>query len=131
MDRIAATRPRRAKPGSIECPKVAVTTRSRYALLMTVTVTLDLPSDADAESPAELVRRLQLLWALDEVPQGRLTRLRVSAMDGRRSRAGPACSYTNNPTAALAGGRLERASGRVPLGHAGRSFRPASPLQMS
>jgi hypothetical protein len=33
---------------------------------MTVTVTLDLPPDAEAESPDELVRRLRMLWALDE-----------------------------------------------------------------
>jgi hypothetical protein len=51
-------------------------------MLMTVTVTLDLPPDAETESPAELVRRLQLLWALDEVRQGRLTRLRAAALLG-------------------------------------------------
>jgi hypothetical protein len=43
---------------------------------MTVTVTLDLPPDAEAENPDELVRRLRLLWVLDEVRQGRMTRLR-------------------------------------------------------
>jgi predicted HTH domain antitoxin len=41
---------------------------------MTVTVTLELPLDPNAESPDELVQRLRLLWALDEVRQGRLTR---------------------------------------------------------
>lgn len=49
---------------------------------MTVTVTLDLPPDADAETPEELVRRLRLLWALDEVRQGRLTRARAAHLLG-------------------------------------------------
>lgn len=49
---------------------------------MTVTVTLDLPPDADAESPDVLVRRLRLLWALDEVRQGRLTRVRAAHVLG-------------------------------------------------
>jgi predicted HTH domain antitoxin len=49
---------------------------------MTVTVTLDLPSNAEAESQDELVRRLRLLWALDEVRQGRLTRLRAARLLG-------------------------------------------------
>jgi hypothetical protein len=49
---------------------------------MTVTVTLDLPPHADAESPDELVRRLRLLWALDEVRQGRLTRVRAAHVLG-------------------------------------------------
>jgi hypothetical protein len=43
---------------------------------MTVTVTLDLPPDAEGESSDELVQRLRLLWVLDEVRQGRMTRLR-------------------------------------------------------
>lgn len=49
---------------------------------MTVTVTLDLPPDAEAESPDELVRRLRMLWALDEVRQGRLTRARAASLLG-------------------------------------------------
>ena len=36
---------------------------------MKVTVTLDLP--LGCESPDDLARRLTLLWALDEVRQGR------------------------------------------------------------
>jgi len=43
---------------------------------MTVTVTLDLPPDAEVESLEEIARRLRLLWAIDEVRQGRMTRLR-------------------------------------------------------
>jgi hypothetical protein len=50
---------------------------------MTVTVTLDLPLDADAGNPDELVQRLRLLWALDEVRQGRLTRVRAAHLLGR------------------------------------------------
>jgi hypothetical protein len=57
--------------------------RNGYAVRMTVTVTLDLPLDADAESPDELVQRLRLLWALDEVRQGRLTRVRAAHLLGR------------------------------------------------
>lgn len=49
---------------------------------MTVTVTLDLPLYAEGESQDELVRRLRLLWALDEVRQGRLTRLRAASLIG-------------------------------------------------
>jgi hypothetical protein len=49
-----------------------------YDCEMTVTVTLDLPPDAEGESSAELARRLRLLWALDEVRQGRMTRLRAA-----------------------------------------------------
>ena len=56
--------------------------RSGYAVRMTVTVILDLPPDADAESPDELIRRLRLLWALDEVRQGRLTRVRAAHLLG-------------------------------------------------
>ena len=49
---------------------------------MPVTVTLDLPPDAEAESPDELVSRLRMLWALDEVRQGRLTRVRAASLLG-------------------------------------------------
>ena len=49
---------------------------------MTVTVTLDLPPDADGDSPDELARRLRLLWALDEVRQGRMTRVRAAHLVG-------------------------------------------------
>jgi predicted HTH domain antitoxin len=45
---------------------------------MTVTVTLELPPDGEVEGPRELARRLQLLWVLDEVRQGRITRLRAA-----------------------------------------------------
>lgn len=44
-----------------------------------VTVTLDLPQDAELD-PAELARRLQLLWVLDEVRQGRMTRPRGAVL---------------------------------------------------
>jgi len=49
---------------------------------MTVKVTLDLPADAVGESTDELARRLALLWALDEVRQGRITRLRAAKLVG-------------------------------------------------
>lgn len=49
---------------------------------MTVTVTLDLPPDAEGESPDELAVKLQLLWALDEVRQGRMTRVRAAHLVG-------------------------------------------------
>ncbi|MEY4544935.1 MAG: hypothetical protein RL685_1130 [Pseudomonadota bacterium] len=49
---------------------------------MTVTVTLDLPPDAEGESVEELGRRLRLLWVLDEVRQGRMTRLRAAHLVG-------------------------------------------------
>jgi hypothetical protein len=49
---------------------------------MTVTVTLDLPPDAGGESPDELAQRLRLLWVLDEVRQGRMTRLRGAKLLG-------------------------------------------------
>jgi hypothetical protein len=62
--------------------RVAAVAYSRYARGMTVTVTLDLPPDAEAESPDELVRRLRMLWALDEVRQGRLTRVRAASVLG-------------------------------------------------
>jgi len=61
---------------------IATRPRNGYAVCMTVTVTLDLPPDADAESPDELVRRLRLLWALDEVRQGRMTRVRAAHVLG-------------------------------------------------
>jgi predicted HTH domain antitoxin len=49
---------------------------------MTVKVTLDLPPDAEGEPPDEVARRLTLLWALDEVRQGRMTRLRAASIVG-------------------------------------------------
>ena len=49
---------------------------------MTVTVTLDLPPDAAQEQPEVLARRLTLLWVLDEVRQGRMTRLRAAGVLG-------------------------------------------------
>jgi hypothetical protein len=61
---------------------VAASARGGYAWEMTVTVTLDLPPDAKRESPDELARRLRLLWALDEVRQGRMTRLRAANLVG-------------------------------------------------
>lgn len=57
-------------------------TRGSYACEMTVTVTLDLPPDAEGESVEELGRRLRLLWVLDEVRQGRMTRLRAAHLVG-------------------------------------------------
>jgi predicted HTH domain antitoxin len=47
---------------------------------VTVTVTLDLPPGAATESAEELASRLLLLWALDEVRQGRLTRARAAQL---------------------------------------------------
>ena len=61
---------------------VAAHAFQRYASDMTVTVTLDLPPDADGDSPDELARRLRLLWALDEVRQGRMTRVRAAHLVG-------------------------------------------------
>lgn len=49
---------------------------------MTVTVTIELPSKSAAESQEELVQRLRLLWALDDVRQGRLTRARAAHLLG-------------------------------------------------
>ena len=49
---------------------------------MTVTVTLDLPRDAEGESAEELARRLRLLWVLDEVRGGRMTRIRAAHLVG-------------------------------------------------
>jgi predicted HTH domain antitoxin len=49
---------------------------------MTVTVTLDLPHDAASESYEQLATRLLLLWAIDEVRQGRLTRPRAAKLLG-------------------------------------------------
>jgi predicted HTH domain antitoxin len=49
---------------------------------MTVIVTLDLPHDAEGENPEELALRLKRLWALDEVRNGRMTRLRAAKLLG-------------------------------------------------
>jgi hypothetical protein len=43
-------------------------------------VTLPLP--LEGESPDDLGRRLELLWTLDEVRQGRMTRLRAASIVG-------------------------------------------------
>jgi len=51
-------------------------------VVMTVKVTLHLPPDAEGEAPDELARRLTLLWALDEVRQGRMTRVRAASIVG-------------------------------------------------
>lgn len=56
--------------------------RSGYAVVMMVKVTLDLPPDAEGEAPDELARRLTLLWALDEVRRGRMTRVRAASIVG-------------------------------------------------
>jgi predicted HTH domain antitoxin len=47
-----------------------------------VTVHVDLPSDADREPAEALAGRLRLLWALDEVRQGRMTRVRAAEVVG-------------------------------------------------
>ena len=47
-----------------------------------ITVAVDLPSNAGHESPQALAGPLRLLWALDEVRCGRLTRLRAAAEPG-------------------------------------------------
>ena len=47
-----------------------------------VTVTLDLPLGAEAEPAEGLAARLKLLWALDEVRQGRMTRVRAAQVLG-------------------------------------------------
>ncbi len=49
---------------------------------MTVTVTLDLPLHGEHEHPEALARRLTLLWVLDEVRQGRMTRRRAASALG-------------------------------------------------
>ncbi|WP_434045152.1 MULTISPECIES: UPF0175 family protein [Sorangium] len=47
-----------------------------------ITVTVDLPQDAGSEPIDALARRLRLLWALDEVRQGRMTRARAAQVVG-------------------------------------------------
>jgi predicted HTH domain antitoxin len=47
-----------------------------------ITVTIDLPSDAGSEPIEALARRLRLLWVLDEVRQGRMTRMRAAQVVG-------------------------------------------------
>lgn len=44
-----------------------------------VTIAVDLPSNASREAPEALARRLRLLWVLDEVRCGRLTRVRAAS----------------------------------------------------
>jgi predicted HTH domain antitoxin len=71
-------------PSPLHCLTEAVATgpRNGYVVWMTVTVALDLPPDATAETPDELVQRLRLLWALDEIRQGRMTRVRAAHLLG-------------------------------------------------
>jgi predicted HTH domain antitoxin len=47
-----------------------------------ITVTVNLPPDAGSEPIDALARRLRLLWALDEVRQGRMTRARAALIVG-------------------------------------------------
>lgn len=47
-----------------------------------VIVSVDLPPDARREPVEALAQRLRLLWVLDEVRQGRLTRVRAAALAG-------------------------------------------------
>jgi predicted HTH domain antitoxin len=47
-----------------------------------VTVSLDLPADAGQEPIEALTVRLRLLWVLDEVRQGRMTRVRAAEIVG-------------------------------------------------
>ncbi len=47
-----------------------------------MTVSLDLPADAEREPIEALTGRLRLLWALDEVRQGRMTRVRAAEIVG-------------------------------------------------
>ncbi|WP_437571112.1 UPF0175 family protein [Sorangium sp. So ce542] len=47
-----------------------------------ITVSVDLPPDAGSEPIDALARRLRLLWALDEVRQGRMTRARAAQILG-------------------------------------------------
>jgi predicted HTH domain antitoxin len=47
-----------------------------------VTVSVDLPPDAQREPIEALSGRLRLLWALDEVRQGHLTRVRAAELVG-------------------------------------------------
>lgn len=43
-----------------------------------VTIPVSLPADAGQEPPVELAERLRLLWVLDEVRLGRMTRMRAA-----------------------------------------------------
>jgi predicted HTH domain antitoxin len=47
-----------------------------------VTVSVDLPPDAEREPIEALTGRLRLLWALDEVRYGRMTRVRAAEIVG-------------------------------------------------
>jgi predicted HTH domain antitoxin len=47
-----------------------------------VTVSVDLPPDAAREPTEALAARLRLLWALDEVRHGRMTRARAAEIAG-------------------------------------------------
>jgi predicted HTH domain antitoxin len=47
-----------------------------------VTVSVELPADAQRESPDALADRLRLLWVLDEVREGRMTRVRAAELAG-------------------------------------------------
>lgn len=47
-----------------------------------VTITVDLPPGEESETPEVLAARLKLLWALDEVRQGRMTRVRAAQVLG-------------------------------------------------
>lgn len=47
-----------------------------------VIVSVDLPPDARREPPEALAARLRLLWVLDEVRAGRMTRVRAAELAG-------------------------------------------------
>jgi predicted HTH domain antitoxin len=47
-----------------------------------VTITIDLPPDAVREPREALAARLRLLWVVDEVRQGRMTRVRGAQLAG-------------------------------------------------
>lgn len=47
-----------------------------------VTVSVDLPPDARREPIDALAGRLRLLWVLDEVREGRMTRVRAAELAG-------------------------------------------------
>ncbi len=47
-----------------------------------VTISVDLPPDAEREPIEALTERLRLLWALDEVRQGRMTRVHAAEVVG-------------------------------------------------
>ena len=47
-----------------------------------VTITVDLPPDAVREPREALAARLRLLWVVDEVRQGRMTRVRGAQLAG-------------------------------------------------